>query len=102
MARIVLKKRLWHKCFPVNFVKFLRTPFYRIPLNDCSCMWIIGKKEVGILKETCAPVSRSTVLGVSLIIHLTAHFSPTKLVNKACSLTYNKVLETTALTILSA
>ena len=20
------KKRLWHKCFPVNFVKFLRTP----------------------------------------------------------------------------
>ena len=21
-------KRLWHKCFPVNFVKFLRTPFY--------------------------------------------------------------------------
>ena len=23
----LLKKRLWHKCFPVNFVKFLRTPF---------------------------------------------------------------------------
>ena len=23
----VLKKRLWHRCFPVNFVKFLRTPF---------------------------------------------------------------------------
>ena len=22
------KKRLCHKCFPVNFVKFLRTPFY--------------------------------------------------------------------------
>ena len=21
------KKRLWHKCFPVNFAKFLRTPF---------------------------------------------------------------------------
>ena len=21
------KKRLWHWCFPVNFVKFLRTPF---------------------------------------------------------------------------
>ena len=20
-------KRLWHRCFPVNFVKFLRTPF---------------------------------------------------------------------------
>ena len=23
----LLKKRLWHMCFPVNFVKFLRTPF---------------------------------------------------------------------------
>ena len=22
-----LKKRLWHRCFPVNFAKFLRTPF---------------------------------------------------------------------------
>ena len=23
----LLKKSLWHKCFPVNFAKFLRTPF---------------------------------------------------------------------------
>ena len=23
----LLKKTLWHRCFPVNFVKFLRTPF---------------------------------------------------------------------------
>ena len=23
----LLKKRLWHRCFPVNFVKFRRTPF---------------------------------------------------------------------------
>ena len=23
----LLKKRLWHRCFPVNFIKFLRTPF---------------------------------------------------------------------------
>ena len=23
----LLKKRLWHKCFPVNFVKFFKTPF---------------------------------------------------------------------------
>ena len=23
----LLKKKLWHRCFPVNFVKFLRTPF---------------------------------------------------------------------------
>ena len=24
----LLKKRLWHRCFPVNFLKFVRTPFY--------------------------------------------------------------------------
>ena len=23
-----LKKRLWHRCFPVNFLKFLRTTFF--------------------------------------------------------------------------
>ena len=27
-----LNKRLWHRCFPVNLVKFLRTSFYRTPL----------------------------------------------------------------------
>ena len=26
-----LRKRLWRRCFRVNFAKFLRTPFYRIP-----------------------------------------------------------------------
>ena len=23
----LMKKRLWHRCFPMNFAKFLRTPF---------------------------------------------------------------------------
>ena len=25
---ILLQKRLWHSCFPVNFIKFLRTAFF--------------------------------------------------------------------------
>ena len=29
----LLKKRLWHKCFPVNFVKFLRITFLRTPAS---------------------------------------------------------------------
>ena len=33
----LLKKRLWRRCFPVNFVKFLRTLFlYRTPLVAAS------------------------------------------------------------------
>ena len=31
----LLKKRLWHRRFPVNFPKFLRTPFYRTPCDEC-------------------------------------------------------------------
>ena len=31
----LLKKTLWHRCFPMNFSKFPRTPFHRTPLNDC-------------------------------------------------------------------
>ena len=26
---ILLKKRPWHRCFPVNFAKFLRIPFLK-------------------------------------------------------------------------
>ena len=33
----LLKKNLWNRCFPVNFVKFLRTPFYRTHLGNCFC-----------------------------------------------------------------
>ena len=36
----LLKKRPWHRCFPVKFVKFLRTPFFtkhlRATASDCS------------------------------------------------------------------
>ena len=28
-SAILLGKRLWHRCFPVNFAKFLRTPFLK-------------------------------------------------------------------------
>ena len=27
MPATLLKKRLWHRCIPVNFAEFLRTPF---------------------------------------------------------------------------
>ena len=31
------KKRFWHRCFPVNFAKFLRAPFFTE--NLCGCIW---------------------------------------------------------------
>ena len=41
---ILLKRRLWHSCFPLNSVKFLRTPFYReqfwwLLLHASACTW---------------------------------------------------------------
>ena len=41
----LLKKRLWRRCFPVDFTKFLRTPFLiehlRWLLHDCSESFVI-------------------------------------------------------------
>ena len=34
---ILLKKRLWYRCFPVNFEKFLRAPFWQN--NSGGCLW---------------------------------------------------------------
>ena len=33
----LLKKRICHRCFPVNFVKFVRTPFLLKISSGCSC-----------------------------------------------------------------
>ena len=35
-ARVSLKNRLWHRCFPANFAKFLRTPFFTEHLWKCT------------------------------------------------------------------
>ena len=47
----LLKKRLWHRCFPVNFAKFLRTPLLqstsgRLPLKGLLTIKIKKKKNI--------------------------------------------------------
>ena len=37
-----IKKRLWHRCFPVKFVKFLRTPFLHNTFS--GWFWIDDKR----------------------------------------------------------
>ena len=32
----LVRKRPWHRCFPMNFTMFLRTSFYRTPLVAAS------------------------------------------------------------------
>ena len=60
----LLKRRLRHRCFSVNFAKFLRTLFfYRTPPGDCFCSKHSLSKKVFLkisqyLQEnTCAGVT---------------------------------------------
>ena len=39
---ILLKNRLWDRCFPVNFLKFLRRFFYRTPLGDSFQIFMVS------------------------------------------------------------
>ena len=46
----LLKKRLWHRCFPVNYVKFLRASFfYRTPLVAASKSLMLKEKLRGFI-----------------------------------------------------
>ena len=40
----LLKKRLWDRCFSVNFMKFLRTPFAQNTSDGCFCPFSAGEK----------------------------------------------------------
>ena len=41
-----LKKKLWHRCFPVNFAKFLRTSFLALQNTSggCFCQLFLVRK----------------------------------------------------------
>ena len=50
------KKRLWHKCFPVIFPKYLRTLFYRTPLVAASSkLHLPLKMFIKIVKQQISP-----------------------------------------------
>ena len=43
----LLKKRLWHRCFPMNFAKFLRTLFLYSIFGGCYCKrWIMMNQNI--------------------------------------------------------
>ena len=41
----LLKKSLWHRCFPVNFAKFLRTPILQNSSGGCFCKLQVNDKN---------------------------------------------------------
>ena len=49
----LLKKRLWHRCFPVNFVKILRTPFYIEHAWTTSSVFLFLQALTGHTPHSC-------------------------------------------------
>ena len=41
-----LRKKLWHRCFPVDFVKFLKPTFCRTSANGYFCISIIQPTDL--------------------------------------------------------
>ena len=46
------KKRLQHRCFPVNSTSFLRTSIFTTSTNGCFYLFLIGKTDT-IYKYIC-------------------------------------------------
>ena len=68
----LLKKRLWHRCFLVNFAKFLRTPFLQ---NTSGCLLVHSKFQVFFLcftlKIDCIKIeAMSLVLNLSILAEI--------------------------------
>ena len=44
-GRCWVKKSLWHRCFPVNFAKFLKTPFFTERVRWLLLYFIIPQRQ---------------------------------------------------------
>ena len=49
VSATLLKERLWHRCFPVNFVKFLRPPFLQ---NTSGRLLLKGLERMEVLNKS--------------------------------------------------
>ena len=66
--KLTLKKRLWHRCFPVNVAKFLRTSFLQNTSGGCFCQSLIIS-IVQIQKQPFRCYSKQVLLKISQYSH---------------------------------
>ena len=59
------KKRFWHRCFPVNFVKFLRTPFSQ---NTSGRLLIVVIDTPNMTSKNYRPPQQNVFFIILLII----------------------------------
>ena len=76
----LLKKRLWHRCFPVNFAKFLRTLFFYRPLRVAASVMSLCWKpgwNVRLLTLSCIMLKNCQSYFKSLAVFTPQNFKRT-------------------------
>ena len=71
-AVTLLKKRLQHRCFQVNFMKFLRTPF--LQNTSVICLTVSFHKEVLYICSNLLLLEKWTKLTILLSFHFANTF----------------------------
>ena len=61
----LLEKKLWHRCFPVNFAKFLRTPFLQ---NTCGRLLLNVKHRQSGLNGLFLILFNELILGQDTVV----------------------------------
>ena len=54
MPATLIRERLWHRCFPVNYAEFLRAPFFiqqsgRVLLHVSNKMLVLHEREIHLI-----------------------------------------------------
>ena len=86
----LLKKSLWHRCFPVNFAKFLRTPFLQ---NTSGRLLLVFPKELLVKYFTGRDKERSLSLKTEVRI-LSQFFDTWLIIESGPVLSFNKLYKT--------
>ena len=86
----LLKKRLRHRCFSENFVKFLRTQFCRAPQADFFCQWCVSLSISFTFRAFTFEDQVSDEIDINQILTLTEVFPPkSKQCFMICSFIYS-------------
>ena len=68
----LLKKRLWHRCFPVNFAKFLRTVF----LTEYLSRLLLSFGNIRVREDPYSGIFYALYCGTNLVQILHSNCSP--------------------------
>ena len=67
----LLKKTLCHSCFPVNFAKFLRTPFFTEQFRWLLLHFLVTRNNLHYYLETMLMLSRLMMMSCFVVYQLT-------------------------------